>query len=75
MVEDDSFEAKIAELSSARTRDGADVGATHEKLTNSAFDVALEPFVAQYLEYQQQSMASPEHQQAMAAHRLARTGH
>jgi enoyl-CoA hydratase/carnithine racemase len=75
VVEDDSFEAKIEELSSRLLSMAWTSTRLTKKLTNVAFDVAREPFVAQYLEYQQQSMASPEHQQAMAAHRLTRMGH
>jgi enoyl-CoA hydratase/carnithine racemase len=43
-----------------------------KRLTNAAFDVPFDVFVQTYLEYQRQSIASPEHLQAMAEHRAAR---
>ena len=43
-----------------------------KKLTNMAFETSFDEFVETYLEYQRQSIASPEHQQAMAEHRAAR---
>jgi hypothetical protein len=44
-----------------------------KKLTNMAFDATFEQFVEQYFEYQQLSLASVEHQQAMAEHRSLRS--
>jgi len=43
-----------------------------KKLTNLAFDVPFEEFLGTYLDYQRQSLHSPEHHQAMAQHRDAR---
>jgi len=40
-----------------------------KKLTNAAFDMPFDEFLRTYLGYQQQSIASPEHQAAMAEHR------
>jgi enoyl-CoA hydratase/carnithine racemase len=75
VIEADAFDDKIEELTKRVLSMAWTSTRFTKRLTNLAFDLQLEPFVAQYLEYQQLSMASPEHQQAMAAHRLARAGH
>ena len=45
-----------------------------KKLTNAAFELPFDEFVQRYLTYQEESVASPEHQAAMAAHRAHRRG-
>jgi enoyl-CoA hydratase/carnithine racemase len=68
----DTFEAKIAEVvNTVRSMAWTSTRLT-KKLTNMALDATFEQFVEQYFEYQQLSLASTEHQQAMAEHRALR---
>lgn len=73
VVEADAFEAKVAEVAD-RVRSMAWTSTRlTKKLTNMAFDATFEQFVEQYFEYQQLSLASIEHQHAMAEHRSLRS--
>ena len=68
----DSFEARITELvERIHTMAWTSTRLT-KKLTNAAFDLHFDDFVKTYLDYQQQSVSSPEHQAAMAEHRAHR---
>jgi enoyl-CoA hydratase/carnithine racemase len=68
----DSFETKIAELTSRLLSMAWTSTRLTKKLTNLAFDASFADFVANYFEYQQLSIESPEHQQVMAEHRAER---
>jgi enoyl-CoA hydratase/carnithine racemase len=68
----DRFEAKIAELTERVLTMAWTSTRLTKKLTNMAFDVPFDAFVRTYFEYQRLSTASPEHREAMAAHRAHR---
>jgi enoyl-CoA hydratase/carnithine racemase len=72
VVDGNSFEAKIAEVTSRLLSMAWTSTKLTKKLTNMAFDLSFTDFVATYFEYQQLSIASPEHRQAMADHRADR---
>jgi two-component sensor histidine kinase len=73
VVDADRFETKVVEVA-ARVRSMAWTSTRlTKKLTNMAFDATFEQFVEQYFQYQQLSLASTEHQQAMAEHRSLRS--
>ena len=72
VVEPDSFEATIAELT-ARLLSMAETSTRlTKKLTNMAFETSFADFVETYFEYQRVSTSSPEHLHAMAEHRAER---
>lgn len=72
VVEPDSFEATIAELT-ARLLSMAETSTRlTKKLTNMAFETSFADFVETYFEYQRVSTSSPEHLHAMAQHRAER---
>lgn len=72
VVDAESFDAKIAELTGRILSMGWTSTRLTKKLTNLAFETSFADFVATYLEYQQLSTASPEHHHAMAEHRAER---
>lgn len=65
----DAFEAKIAEVTDRVLSMAWTSSRLTKKLTNMAFESSFEEFVERYFAYQQLSIDSPEHQQAMAEHR------
>jgi len=67
-----SFEARIVELTDRILSTARTSTRLTKKLTNMAFETPFTEFVETYLEYQQVSMLSPEHLQAMAEHRAER---
>ena len=67
-----AFETRIAETAARVCAMAQTSVRLTKRLTNAAFDVPFETFVQTYLEFQRQSLASPEHQQAMAEHRAER---
>jgi enoyl-CoA hydratase/carnithine racemase len=68
----ETFEERIAEvIDRIHTMAWTSTRLT-KKLTNAAFDLRFDEFVKTYLDYQEQSMASPEHKAAMAEHRAER---
>jgi enoyl-CoA hydratase/carnithine racemase len=67
-----AFEPTIAEVSGRALSMAATSSRLTKKLTNMAFDTSFADFVDTYFEYQRLSMLSPEHEQAMAEHRVAR---
>ena len=74
VVDADSFEAKIAELTNRIVSMGRTSTRLTKKLTNMAFETSFADFVEIYFEYQRLSIASPEHVHAMAEHRAQREG-
>jgi len=68
----DAFEAKIADLTTRLLSMAWTSTRLTKKLTNMAFDVSFANFVDTYYEFQQRSLDSPEHHQAMAEHRAQR---
>ena len=68
----DTFEAKIAELTERVLSMAWTSTRLTKKLTNMALDTPFGNFVETYYEFQQRSLESPEHQQAMADHRARR---
>ena len=72
VVEPDSFEAKIAELTGRILSMGWTSTRLTKKLTNMAFETPFDEFVETYVEYQRMATLSPEHLQAMAEHRAER---
>ena len=74
VVEEADFESRISELTARLLTMASTSTRLTKKLTNMAFDASFADFVETYFEYQQQSMTSPEHRQAMADHRSARAG-
>jgi enoyl-CoA hydratase/carnithine racemase len=72
VVEEADFESKIAALTEQMLAMAATSTRLTKKLTNMAFETSFADFVEIYFEYQQQSMASPEHLEAMAEHRARR---
>jgi enoyl-CoA hydratase len=67
-----AFEAKITETVERLLTMAATSTRLTKKLTNMAFETSFAEFVETYFEYQRQSLASPEHQAAMAEHRAQR---
>jgi enoyl-CoA hydratase/carnithine racemase len=68
----EAFETRIDEMA-ARVCSMAQTSVRLTKrLTNAAFDMPFDAVMQTYLEYQRQSIASPEHREAMAEHRAAR---
>jgi enoyl-CoA hydratase/carnithine racemase len=74
VVPEDRFERTIGELTDRVLSMAWTSTRLTKRLTNAAFDVPFDHFVRTYYEYQRQSLASPEHLEAMAAHRAARAG-
>src|SRR5262249_5053905 len=72
VVSENSFETKITELTSRILSIAWTSTLLTKKLTNMACDTSFANFVETYFEYQQQSIAFPEHQHAMAEHRRER---
>lgn len=72
VVEADAFEARIAELTERVSSMAWTSTRLTKKLTNMAFDAEFDDFVKAYFDFQSLSLASPEHQRAMAEHRSAR---
>ena len=72
VVDEADFETRIEEVAEQVRSMAQTSSRLTKKLTNAAFDVPFDAFVQTYLEYQRQSIASPEHQQAMAEHRADR---
>jgi enoyl-CoA hydratase/carnithine racemase len=69
---EDAFEARIKETVDRVFTMAWTSTRLAKKLTNAALDLPFDEFVATYLDYQGQSLASPEHKEAMAAHRAHR---
>jgi enoyl-CoA hydratase/carnithine racemase len=72
VVDHDSFEARVAELTERILSMAATSTRLTKKLTNMAFETSFADFVETYYEYQRLSMASAEHLQVMAEHRAER---
>lgn len=72
VVDADSFEAKVAELTDRILSMAWTSTRLTKKLTNIAFETSFADFVETYFEYQRLSTLSPEHLQAMAEHRAER---
>jgi len=72
VVDADSFDAKVTELTDRILSMAGTSTRLTKKLTNMAFDTSFTQFVETYFEYQQLSTVSPEHLHAMADHRAAR---
>ena len=72
VVDANSFEAKIAELTERILSMASTSTRLTKKLTNMAFETSFTEFVETYFEYQRLSMSSPEHLHAMAGHRAER---
>jgi enoyl-CoA hydratase/carnithine racemase len=72
VVDHDSFEARVAELTERILSMAATSTRLTKKLTNMAFETSFADFVDTYYEYQRLSMASAEHLQVMAEHRAER---
>jgi enoyl-CoA hydratase/carnithine racemase len=68
----DTFEDTVAGLTSRILSMAATSTRLTKKLTNMAFEASFADFVETYFEYQQLSISSPEHREAMAAHRAER---
>lgn len=71
VVDAGSFEPAIADLTARILSMGKTSTRLTKKLTNQAFETSFADFVEAYFDYQQQSMASPEHLNVMAEHRAA----
>ena len=72
VVDADSFEAKVTELTERILSMAWTSTRMTKKLTNMVFDTSFTEFVETYFEYQRLSTVSPEHLQAMADHRAER---
>jgi enoyl-CoA hydratase/carnithine racemase len=72
VVGEAQFEGRISEMAERVQSMAPTSLRLTKRLTNAAFDVPFDAFVQTYLEYQRQSIASPEHLQAMADHRAER---
>ena len=72
VVDAESFDAKVGELTDRVLSMGWTSTRLTKKLTNMAFEISFADFVETYYEYQRLSMASPEHLQVMAEHRAER---
>ena len=72
VVNGDSFDATVAGLTERVLSMAWTSTRLTKKLTNMAFETSFADFVETYLEYQKMSTSSPEHLQAMAAHRAER---
>jgi enoyl-CoA hydratase/carnithine racemase len=68
----DAFDTRIADMAARVCAMAPTSVRLTKRLTNAAFDMPFDAVVQTYLEYQRQSIASPEHHQAMAEHRAAR---
>jgi enoyl-CoA hydratase/carnithine racemase len=68
----ETFEQRVADLTQRVLGMAWTSTRLTKKLTNAAFDLRFDEFVETYFDYQEQSMASPEHRAAMAAHRAER---
>jgi enoyl-CoA hydratase len=73
VVPADQFEGQITSLTERVLSTAVTSTRLTKKLTNLAFDLPFDECLATYLDYQRQSLHSPEHQQAMAHHRAARS--
>ena len=73
VVDADSIETKVADLTSRLLSMAWTSTRLTKKLTNLALETPFDEFVAAYLEYQRESTSSAEHQLAMAEHRAARS--
>jgi enoyl-CoA hydratase/carnithine racemase len=73
VISADAFEAHVSELTGRIKSMAKTSTRLTKKLTNMAFDVPFEAFVNTYFEFQRQATSSPEHHQAMADHRAARS--
>ena len=72
VVDADSFDGKVAEVTERILSMGWTSTRLTKKLTNMAFETSFADFVETYFEYQRLSTSSPEHLQAMAEHRVER---
>ena len=72
VVDADSFETTISELTHRLLAMASTSTRLTKKLTNMAFETSFADFVETYFEYQRLATASPEHLQAMAEHRAER---
>jgi enoyl-CoA hydratase/carnithine racemase len=72
VVDADSFEAKIAELTDRLLSMAWTSTRLTKKLTNMAFETPFADFVDTYFEYQRLATSSPEHLSVMAEHRAER---
>ena len=72
VVDAAAFETKIADVGGRVLAMGATSTRLTKKLANMAFETSLTDFVETYLEYQQLSILSPEHHQAMSERRAER---
>ena len=72
VVDEGAFEGRIAELTARVLSMAWTSTRLTKKLTNMTFDTPFAQFVETYFEYQQMSTDSPEHHEAMAAHRADR---
>jgi enoyl-CoA hydratase/carnithine racemase len=72
VVQEQAFELKIGELIDRVQSMAWTSTRLTKKLTNMAFETSFAEFVETYFEYQRLSTSSPEHLQAMAAHRSHR---
>ena len=72
VVDAAAFETTIADVGGRVLAMGATSTRLTKKLTNMAFETSFADFVETYLEYQQLSILSPEHHQAMSERRAER---
>jgi enoyl-CoA hydratase/carnithine racemase len=72
VVDTDSFDATVTGLTERMLSMAWTSTRLTKKLTNMAFETSFTDFTETYFEYQRLSLASPEHLDAMAAHRAAR---
>jgi enoyl-CoA hydratase len=72
VVDDADFETRISELTKRMLAMAATSTRLTKKLTNMAFEAPFTDLVAAYAAYQQQSLASADHRQAMADYRASR---
>jgi len=72
VVDSESFEAKVAELTDRILSMAWTSTRLTKKLTNMAFETSFTEFVETYFEYQRLSTSSPEHLQVMSDHRKER---
>jgi enoyl-CoA hydratase/carnithine racemase len=72
VVDSESFEAKVAELTDRILSMASTSTRLTKKLTNMAFETSFTEFVETYFEYQRLSTSSPEHLQVMSDHRKER---
>lgn len=72
VVDHAGFEARIREVVERMLSMSPTSTRLTKKLTNMAFEVSFADFVETYLEYQRESIASPDHRRVMQEHRAAR---